>query len=185
MNFTWLADIFNGLLSFIPRPVIVRATHGGVRWRLGKYIKELHPGWHWYWPLFTDIEIIVVARQTHKVAKPQAIESFDGVSLAIGTLIVYSINDVVKAIGQRNWDVDSTINDITESAVVHTFNKWSYAEAREKLCGEIEEDLTEQCKKELAKFGVLVQQARITDFCKTEVKMLFGLTNGIESEVTE
>ncbi len=185
MNFTWLSDIFNGLLNFIPRPVIVRATHGGVKWRFGKHVSELCPGWHWYWPLFTDIEIMVTARQTHKVAKPQAIESLDGTSLAVGVLVVYSINDILKAIGQKNWDVDTTINDITESAVVHVFSKYNYAEARRKLCNEIETALTKQCKIELAKYGVLVQQAKVTDFCKTETKMLFGLTNNFEGEVIE
>jgi len=185
MNFSWLSDIFNGLLSLVPRPVIVRATHGGVKWRFGKHVIELRPGWHWYWPLFTDIILIVVARQTHKVSKPQAIESLDGISLAVGTLIVYTINDVVKAIGQTNWDVDSTINDIVESATVHVFSKRNYAETRKRLCSDVESELTKQCKRELTKYGVLVQQARVTDFCKTEVKMLFGMASSFESEATE
>ncbi len=180
MNFTWLADIFNGLLAFIPRPEIVRATHGGVKWRYGHKVIELRPGWRWYWPLTTDTEIIVVARQTHKIAKPQAVESKDGITLAVGALVVYSINDIVKAIGQRNWDCDTTINDITESAIVHVISKHNYQHIQEHLCNGIETELTEMCKKELAKYGVLVQQVKITDFCKCKMRMLLGIEDRLE-----
>ena len=91
--------------------------------------------------------------------------------------MVYSINDVVKAIGQRNYDVDSTINDITQSAVVHVFSQYDYTHLQMNLCTKVEDKLTEICKRELLKFGVLVQQARITGFCKVEMKMLLGMPN--------
>jgi len=179
---SWLIQLLEGLLSFIPRPVIVRATHGGIKWQWGRKIVELKPGWHFVWPLTTDYEIIVVARQTHKIAKPQAAESLDGMTLAVGWVVVYSINDIIKAIGQRNWAVDTTINDITQSAVIHVFSKYDYKYLQQYLCTKVEEELTEICKKELSKYGVLVQQARITDFAKVEAKMLWGINNYVEEE---
>ncbi len=182
MDFSWLAEIFNGLLSFIPRPVIVRATHGGIKWRWGHKVIELKPGWRWIWPLTTDWEIIVVARQTHNIVKPQAVESLDGETLAVSALIVYSINDIVKAIGCRNWAVDTTINDIAESAVIHTFSKYPYDYIQQNLCTKIEEELTETCKRELLKYGVLVQQAKISGFAKVEMKMLLGINSHVNFE---
>ena len=183
MDFSWLAEIFNGLLSFIPRPVIVRATHGGIKWRWGSRVIELKPGWRWLWPLTTDYEIIVVARQTHKIRKPQIVESADGVTLAVGWVVVYCINDIVKAIGQRNWNTDTTINDITQSTITHVFNKYKYEYIQKHLCAKIEEELTSICKKELNKYGVLIYQVKITDFAKVEAKMLWGMNgNYIEEE---
>jgi hypothetical protein len=44
--------------------LIIRATHGGVKWVRGKRIKALGPGLHIWWPLTTEVEVIVTARQT-------------------------------------------------------------------------------------------------------------------------
>jgi len=182
--FAWLSEIFNGLLSFVPRPIIVRATHSGVRWRFGKWPREMGPGWHWYWPFTTDIEVIVTARQTHDLPTPQAVETRDGVAVAVGSLIVYSINDVVQAIGERNWDVDTTVNDITKAAIVGVVSKWNYNDFRDDITDKVEAELTELCRKNLRQFGVYVHRCAITDFCSTTVRMLFGMSNvgSVESE---
>ncbi len=37
--------------------------------------------------------------------------------MVVKTLVVYKVPDVVRAIGKLNWDVDTTINDLTQSAV--------------------------------------------------------------------
>lgn len=176
MDFTWLSSIFNGLLSFIPRPLIIRATHGGVKWRYGYKVIELKPGWRWFWPLVSEVDLIVVARQTHKIAKPQSIETQDGITLAVGTTLIYSINDVVKAIGQRNWDVDSTINDITEAAVAHVIAGLSYEQIQQTRTTDVEAEITETCRRKLSKFGVLAQETIITDFARTKVKTFFGFS---------
>lgn len=183
MNFDWLSDIINSLLSLIPRPIIVRATHGGVKWTLGNRVKELKPGYHCYWPLIEELDRIVTARQTYKIPKPQAVTTIDDVTVAVCALVVYSINDIIKAIGRMNWDVDTTLSDILESAVLKIINKYPYHYLRSNL-ELVENELTEIVKKELLKYGVLVQQARFTDFAKTEVKMLLGL-EGNNSIITE
>ena len=175
--FAWLSEIFNGLLSFVPRPVIVRATHGGVKWRFGRNPREMKPGWHWYWPFTTEIEVIVTARQTHDLPTPQAVETRDGVAVAVGSLIVYSIKDVVQAIGERNWDVDSTVNDITKAAIVGVVNNWNYSDLRDELTKGVENELTDLCKKNLRQFGVYVHRCAVSDFCHTTVRMLFGMQN--------
>jgi regulator of protease activity HflC (stomatin/prohibitin superfamily) len=108
MDFSWLSDIFNGLLKFIPRPVIVRATHGGVKWYLGKYVKEMKPGWHWVWPLVTDYEVIVTARQTNH-QPGQALTTKDKKQIVVSILVVFSIKDIIRAIGEQNWDVGTTV----------------------------------------------------------------------------
>jgi hypothetical protein len=45
-------------------PGPARRPNRGVKWVRGKHIKPLDPGWHIYWPLFTEVEVIVTARQT-------------------------------------------------------------------------------------------------------------------------
>ena len=67
--FAWLGQIFDAILSFVPRVLIVRATHGGVKWRHGSQVISMLSGLHVYWPLVTEIEIIVTARQTLSLPK--------------------------------------------------------------------------------------------------------------------
>jgi hypothetical protein len=62
--FAWLGQLFETFYKFIPHILIVRATHGGVKWVRGRNVKALPSGLHWYWPLTTEVEVIVTARQT-------------------------------------------------------------------------------------------------------------------------
>lgn len=176
MDFSWLSDIFNGILKFVPRPIIVRTTHRGVAWRFGKYIREMSPGWRWVWPLITDWVIIVVARQTNKMPV-QTIESKDGHQVSIGMYIVYRINDPIAAIGKKNWDVDTTVNDISQGVLVKTCSQFSYIELREKLTTVVADRLTTQCKKDLKTYGILVEKCAFYTFSKTEVRTIFGFQN--------
>jgi len=176
MNFSWLSDIFNGLLKLIPRPIIVRTTHRGVAWHFGKWVKEIKPGWRWLWPLVTDWELIVVARQTNKMPV-QTIESKDGRQVSIGMYIVYRINDVVAAVGEKNWDIDTTVNDISQGGLMETCSKFNYIELREKLVTEVAKDLTDQCKRDLKKYGILVEKCAFYSFAATEVRTIFGFQN--------
>jgi len=83
---------------------------------------------------------------------------------------VYRINNVKLAFGQLNWDVDSTINDIAQAAVVGVIAQHTFDE----LLQRIDEDkmnslLTKAAKRELDKFGVVVQQCKLTDFAECRV----------------
>ncbi len=51
----WLGQIFGAILKFFPRIIVIRATHGGVKWKYGKYIRAMGPGVHVYLPLITEI----------------------------------------------------------------------------------------------------------------------------------
>ena len=168
MDFSWLSEIFNAILSFIPRPVIVRATHGGVKWRFGHKVRELKPGWRWIWPLVTDHEIIVTARQTNNIPS-QALITKDGKQVVAASMVIFSIKDVVRAIGQRNWDVGSTVDDITAAATVQVITSWRFNDLLENLIGDVELELTKTCRRRLNQFGVHVHRVCLTDFstCRT------------------
>jgi len=161
--FGWLEKIFSALLKFIPRIVIVRATHGGVKWQCGHIVKPMFPGLHVYWPLTTDIEVIVTARQTLAPAKQIAVTT-DNHSVVVGVVIVYRIKDIIQAIGRANWDVDTTINDITQAAVVKVISSRTFGEILRMTTGELNDLLTISAKKELSPFGVSVYQCKLTDF---------------------
>jgi regulator of protease activity HflC (stomatin/prohibitin superfamily) len=129
------------------------------------------PGVRIYWPVTTEIEIIVAARQTLNLAT-QALTTADGHTIAIGALVVYRIRDVVRAIGARNWDVDTTVADIGLAAVTSVIAKSSLAELRD--IDAIEERLTQACRRQLKRYGVSVQRTRITDLAPCRIYRILG-----------
>ncbi len=172
--FAWIGQIVEALGKFIPRAIIIRATHGGVRWMFGSRIKGLKPGMHFYWPIITEIDILVTARQTLNLPV-QVLMTKDKAQIVVGTLVVYRINDVIKAIGERNWDVECTVSDITQAAVVEVFSQHTFDELLQFIAtGEMETKMTKSVRKKLRQFGVYVQRCAVTDFSTCRVYKVIG-----------
>lgn len=167
--FSLLGEILGTFLALIPRLLVTRATHGGVKWKRGKIVKEIKPGLSAYWPLVTDIEIVPTARQTLNLVT-QVVTTKDNKKVSIGTVVVYRIKDVVQAIGRINWDVDATVNDITQAAIVSSIAGHKFSELLSMVAAEgLNDLLTEATRKELDKFGVFVFFCKLTDFSECRV----------------
>ncbi len=170
--FEWLNQLIEAFYKLFPRIIVVRATHGGVKWVCGNRVKPLLPGLHIYWPLTTDAEIIVTARQTLAIPD-QVLTTKDGKKVSVKTLVVYRIRDVVHAIGRVNFDVDTTVNDLTQSAVmrvvaIHTYDEIVAGIADDSLT----ETLTHAVRRELRQFGVYVVRSKLVDFAECRVLKL-------------
>jgi regulator of protease activity HflC (stomatin/prohibitin superfamily) len=163
---SWIGQLIEALSRLIPRLIIVRATHVGVKWRLGNRVSPMLPGVHFYWPLLTEIDVIVAARQTLNLST-QALTTKDGRQVAIGALVVYRIKDVVRAIGARNWDVDTTIADIAQAAVTEVIACCMALDLQDIPA--IEHKLTNAVRRQLKRYGVSVQRCAVTDctLCRT------------------
>jgi regulator of protease activity HflC (stomatin/prohibitin superfamily) len=167
--FAWFGELFEGMISVFPRVIIVRATHGGIKWVRGSKVVPLSPGWYIYWPLTTEYEVIPTGRQTHTPPK-QTLTTRDGKSVSIGIVVVYRINDIHQAIGKNNWDVDATVNDVSQAAVTSVIASKTYEQLRQMVCDDVlNDELKTAAKKELSQFGVLVQQCKLTDETRCEV----------------
>lgn len=173
--FAWLNQLIQAILQVFPRILIVRATHGGVKWVRGKHVKLLVPGLHVYWPLMTDVEVIVTARQTLAIPD-QVMATADGKKVVVKTLVVYRIPDPVRAIGERCWDIDTTINDLTQAAVVCVIATHSYNEIMTGIRDEsITRTLTLETRRELRQFGAYISRCKLVEFSECQVFKL--LTN--------
>src|SRR4030067_794893 len=94
--FAWLNQLFQAIYQLFPRILIVRATHGGIAWVRGKHVKLLVPGLHIYWPLTTDVEVIVTARQTLAIPD-HVMATKDSKKVGGKTLVGDRISDPVRA----------------------------------------------------------------------------------------
>ena len=167
--FAWIGQIFSALLQLFPRIRIIRATHGGIKWVRGKHVYPLGPGLHVWWPLTTDIEVIVTARQTLAIPD-QVMVTKDGRRVAVKTLVVYRISDIVRAIGRVNWDVDTTINDLAQSAVARVISTHTHDQILSGIQDDtLTEALTQETRHELRQFGVYITRCKLVDFAECKV----------------
>jgi len=161
----------------MPRLYIIRSTHGGVKWKnsLGgdeTKIEELKPGLIWYWPLVSEIQSIVTARRPVDIPT-MSILTKDGRSIIISAAVVFRINNVTLALGERNWDVDSTLVDIAQAAIFDEVRSTSFEELLNGT-DQLLDTVTTTCKTEMKKFGVLVEKILAKDFDKSKTYRQLG-----------
>lgn len=161
--FGWLGHIIEWFGNFIPRVKIVRATHGGIKFRHGKKAIEIKPGICIYWPIVTEVDIFPVARQTHNLPS-QVLTTRDGRKVVFDGILVYHVHDLVAAYGAKNWDVSDTINDITMCAVTSVIKSHDFSYLLEHLTDEITKKLTQEARKKLKRYGIRVHLVGVTSF---------------------
>jgi regulator of protease activity HflC (stomatin/prohibitin superfamily) len=124
--------------------------------------------------------VIVTARQTQSITD-QYMVTKDRVVVGYDTLVVYRIPDVVKAIGRINWDVDTTVCDITQAAVATVIATRTYDEMMQGMAdGTLRAAFTRRARKELRQFGVYVSQCKLANLAPCRVYRF--LTSGPSSQ---
>lgn len=172
--FAWLGQIFEAMLQFVPRRVIIRATEGGVKWSLWREPKEMKPGVRFYWPLISDIEVETVARTSFNTPT-QPLQTRDGKEVVAGGVVVYHINDVIQAWGKQNNDPANTAQDIVQAVIAQVVSHHKHEYILEEMTGEIEEEITQKARKQLRQFGVYVGRAGLSAFSTTRNQHMSGV----------
>jgi regulator of protease activity HflC (stomatin/prohibitin superfamily) len=156
----WLTKILDLIISFVPRMVKIRKTHGGVRWpRCGEPV-EMKPGISVVWPLVTDWEVVVVARQTEPLP-PQSLTLADGTQVTVKGICVYSICDVVAAFGERNWDISSTVGDLSLAAISEVVCRLD--KEKIKHMSKVSAQITRRARAKLEEYGVRVEKCSLIE----------------------
>lgn len=172
--FAWLGQLFEWLGGFFPRLLNVRVTDGGVAFS-GKRARRLSPGYHIYFPFLTEIQVIPVVRQSLNL-NCQALITADDCTVVAGGIVFYEIKDYYKALTE-NWDIAEIVTDFSLAAIrsVITIKDKQTLQRERKT---IDHELTQQLHKQLKDFGIVVLQARLTDFSECLTLNHIGVANG-------
>lgn len=168
-----LGQFLTAILGVIPRLVIVRTTHRGIKFRFGKHPKEMGPGLYVYWPVVTQIEILPVARQTNSLPN-QVLMTKDKQTIVVSGFVVYTVKNMLLAYGSMNYDVGLTLDDVARSALVEIVSMKTLDEMQAGIASEF----TQLCRRRLKQYGIGVHKASLTDLCPCRVYRLVGHTNG-------
>lgn len=182
--FSWLGQIFEAILQFVPRRVIVRATEGGVKWSLWREPKEMKPGIRIYWPLISDIQIGTVARDSFNTPT-QPLQTRDGKEVLAGGVVVFHVNDVIQAWGKQNVDPANTAQDIVQAVIADVISRHTHKYILEEMCGKVEKEITDKARKQLRQFGVYVSRAGLAAFSTTRCLHLSGVEMNVYTGAAE
>ena len=62
--FAWLNDLMQWAARWVPRVVLIRATHRGILFQRGGRTLELQPGLCWYWPLVSELDQVCMLERS-------------------------------------------------------------------------------------------------------------------------
>jgi len=120
-----------------------------------------------YWPCVTEIELIPVVRQSLNL-QPQRLVTKDDIAIYINLTLIYSVEDVKKALVD-SYNHDDSAEDVALEATTKVVIRKTFAELREGLLGNIRDEITRAARTALRPFGLYVEKCRVSDFSRTRL----------------
>ncbi len=164
----FLNDFFTWLVTYFPNLELMQANYGGVRFLPKGKVKEIKPGLYVYWPLTTAVVELQIKRQSIEVQ--QELTTRDGVTVMVKTVIVFTVEDVMKALVET-CDFDDTTEEMGQKGTVHAVMSRDFNQILADMVksNDIRNEVTQGARSALRPFGVKVEDAFISSFGKTQI----------------
>ena len=182
--FSIIGEVIRSILKVIPKLVIIRTTHEGVKFKYGSIVTKVSStnglgllkktGIHMYWPLITEIEVIPIKRQTADLHS-QYLSTKDNVTIGLSGILVYEISDVVKTL-TACFNYEETIPELALASIKKVVITYDYKHLHEQG-NLVDKHLTKEMRVFLKPYGVKVISVCLSDFSKCRVLALWGSAN--------
>jgi regulator of protease activity HflC (stomatin/prohibitin superfamily) len=170
----WLGDLIHVVSLVIPRLVLVRRTHAGVLYCRDK-VKAVGPGVTWYWPVWSEIQLICTVRQTLNLSY-QCLFCRDGSPIVVAAIVVYRIESAVDALTTTDQIVD-TIHDVAMAAIRRVVTACTFKEIHENKTEKgksIDSMLRHRLQADLSTYGVSIERSFLCDISKPVIVRLLS-----------
>jgi len=167
--FDWIGHIAGWIERFIPHWDLLDPTDGGVKFSRKKRITLLEPGEiYWYWPIMTNVYTIETKRQTLTIT--QRLTTKDEYTVMVTTVIVFTVDDVMKALVETR-DFEDTIGEVGEKLVVKPITSRDFGDTLLRLSesNDLNNEVKRIARSTLGEFGVNVIDGYVSNFAVTEV----------------
>jgi len=176
----WLGKIFDAIISFFPHCTVLPKRKIALRHGPTGEVKVIKPkrssggGFIVWWPLIHLLEEVVIARQVLEIPPGDPITSNDGITYAVGGVLVYEVIDpIVYAVD--NEDADAAIAPIAGRAFRNAIALSNKEQILDMDIEEVDQDLTKELKDLLEEtFGIKVQAAYLTTKAPASAHVLLG-----------
>jgi len=166
--------MLQGLTAWFPRPFLVNVTQRAVRFRRGLEPVLVEPGFRFYTPLFTSIELYSTLKDAVEF-DPVVLPTKDGKSMAVGFVIIWHLEpeDVITAATTTDSLVD-IIGEMGESLLpaillAHTAEELAARIRGDKGRKTINAQLMTEAQDLLEPYGITVDSARVNTLAPARV----------------
>jgi regulator of protease activity HflC (stomatin/prohibitin superfamily) len=171
----WIGQIAEWVGKFFPRRIVMPVNMGGVKYVGGDTVVVMGPGIHWYWPWSTSIDTYPTATQTDNLPS-QTMETADDVSITVGGMVTYSVHDVAALLSQTHSGF-KRIQAMTLAGIHRVCCRMTWSELKnEQRRGTLDTKLRHGVQKDLAAYGVTIEDCQLTDLARTRVYRLIQST---------
>lgn len=164
-----IAGVAGAAYFLLPRPIQVKDTHRGVMFTKGRH-RVLNPGWHLYWPIWSDPRVYPVKRTTLDLPT-QTLITKDGHTVLVSAVVVYLVEDIEKAIVET-YDFESDITNASRGAVKEVITDTDLASLMSQK--DIDVRLARGVRSDLRPYGVRVESVFLSDFAPCRVYRIVG-----------
>lgn len=149
---------------------VVDEFEGGLVLRLGKFARDLGPGWHWVWPFAIDRVLTCWTCIQTVDLEPQSLTTADGQAVVVRATVVYQIDDprthLLKVASAGGVIEDAATGSVSDYIMGRT---WEQLQAKD-LAHELGKDIRRKARV----FGVSVHQVYLKDFQRCRSIRLLG-----------
>lgn len=162
----WLGQFITFILSFVPRVGIVPFNKRGVRYVRGREPAPVEPGLFWYWPWCTTVVQHFVCRDVLNLPAI-TVETKDGVTVAVGGVLVYHITDVV-AFDCDNIDAEVNLVQAAVGILRDAVSELQWDQLRKDASdgSRLGAMLHRRMDEPLRRFGITVESCRFDDLAR-------------------
>ena len=160
--FGWLGDLIRALVTILPRLSLIQSDERGVLYTFGR-VKELKPGLHMWWPLWSHLAKCKVTRDTIHTSY-QSLATKDDAEITVAVTIIFTIADAVTAVAKVS-DFQGAVVDIVGVVVKRLVIQREWQQLKNEQV-EVDKLLSRRCRKRLAPYGVAVKSAYISELAK-------------------
>jgi regulator of protease activity HflC (stomatin/prohibitin superfamily) len=164
----WINDVAEWFGALIPDWDLLQVNESGVKYLPGGRVKVIKPGIYWYWPVTTKVETIDIKRQT--LTFGQRLTTKDEVTVQCNTVIVFTINDVEKALVDT-YDFEDTIGEAAQKLTVKPIMSRTFEQILTDMAdsNDMRNEVTRAARSLLSDYGVEVLDGYVCDFTETKV----------------
>jgi len=156
--FDWILQVLQYVWEALVPCVVMQPFEAGVLIRLGKYKRNLEPGFHLVWPFHIDKvwHEHTTARTDHLTGL--ATTTTDGKSIGFDAVVTWKINDIRKALLEVT-DLKDAIADTCSGQIGTTLAECDWASIR---VDQTSEQLTKACRARGWKWGVEILNVQLS-----------------------
>lgn len=167
--FDFINDIMRWFEKFIPHWALLDPTEGGVKFTHKKPTTLLVPGEiYWWWPVVSNVYTIETKRQTMTIT--QRLTTKDEITVMVTTVIVFTVDDVLKALVETK-DFEDTVGEVGEKLVVKPITSRDFSDTLQRMSesNDLNNEVKRNARSTLSEFGVNVVDGYVSNYTQTKV----------------